>query len=156
MGDLVGQNFCAFTSAASSSRFRTVIAAERKTLRTRSDVSIPSGRSHIAGAVSSWQVSRVILSGLRRVVRRDAAVDRSLHRLSAMFAGGRSCDGTLVYPAAGCMFEGSVAASRVAYLQAFCYLGSITLVLLCLASLRKVVMEGINCCRDARDLPYET
>ena len=54
-------------------------------------------------------------------------------------------DGTFVYPAAQCMFEGSVAASRVAYLQAFCYLGSITLVLSFLASLRKVVMEGINC-----------
>lgn len=81
MGDLVDQKFCEFASAPSSSRFRTVIAAEWKTLRTRSDVSSPSGRSHIAGAVSSWQVSRVILSGLRRVVRRDAAVDSSLHHL---------------------------------------------------------------------------
>jgi len=119
MGGFVGQIFCAFASTASSSRFRIAIAVEWKTLRTRSDVNSPSGRSHIAGAVSSWEVSRVTLSGLRRFVRRDAAVDKSLDRLSVIFARERSWSGTLVYPADRYMSEGNVVVSRAVYLQAY-------------------------------------
>ena len=131
------QKLCAFASAASSSRFRTVMVAEWKIFRTWSDVSSPSGRSHIAGAVSSWQVSRVMLSGLRRVVRRDTAVDRSLHRLLVVFVGGASHHSTLVYPADRYMSEAIATASRVVYLQAFCYLGSVTLVSSCQASVKQ-------------------
>ena len=92
-----------------------------------------------------------MLSGLRRVVRRDDAVARSLHRLSVVFAWGGRGHGTLVYPADRYMSEGSVAASQAVYLQAFCYLGNITLISSCLESLKqKVVMEGINRCVNAR------
>lgn len=54
------------------------MAEELKMLRIRIIVRKPSGRCHIEGAESSWDVRSVTFSGLDRRVRRVVAEPRSL------------------------------------------------------------------------------
>jgi len=64
-------------TGVSSCRTRCM-AEELKMLRIRIIVRKPSGRCHIEGAESSWDVRSVTFSGLDRRVRRVVAEPRSL------------------------------------------------------------------------------
>ena len=54
------------------------MAAELKMVRMRWVVRRPSGRCHIDGAASNWDVRRVMFSGFERRVNRVVAELRSL------------------------------------------------------------------------------
>ena len=61
------------------------VTAVWKTLRRRSEVRTPSGRSQRAGAVSRCEVRSERLCGLPRVVSSEDAVPRMLGELAVLY-----------------------------------------------------------------------